>query len=239
MSEWEDIKARLSVGFMGHVSDGSCKAEKPCMGCDIRAALEEIEQGRKARVALQEALGSHNVENPWLGICAAVALLQMGRNKLAEANRNAEAERSATWARLDKAEAEVERLRGLLARCEPVFEQMDYIAGIVERGEGKPITGDETVPQAVLRYVKGLEAELARLREALESIIKVQSDQTIWPAYSNEKGRRMDSAIDRARAALRRGGKPKAHADDCPCVMCDPMQVRLDQQLRALRGGGK
>ena len=52
-----------------------------------------------------------------------------------------------------------------------------------------------------------LNTEVARLREALESIIKVQDDQTIWPAYSNEKGKRMGAAIENARAAMRGGGK--------------------------------
>ena len=45
--DWSDeVAARLSVGFTGHVPGGSCEAEQPCLGCDIRAALAEIERAR-------------------------------------------------------------------------------------------------------------------------------------------------------------------------------------------------
>lgn len=164
MSDWTDeVRDRLLApstvsGTWGAPEDGPWCVKREA---DIRAALEEIEQGRKARVALQEALGSHNVGNPWLGICAAVALLQMGRKdaeaKLAEAERNAEAERSAKWARLDKAEAEVQRLRAVLER---VLTE----AGIQTHKHGCPnrlihkAQWDEHKPCA------GCEAEYALLR---------------------------------------------------------------------------
>lgn len=83
---------------------------------------------------------------------------------------------------------------------------------------------------------EGLEAE-EKVRaevERLEGLIVALSE--------DERGLvtgEVHAEADRIRAALRGGGESKAHADDCPCVMCDPMQVRLDQQLRALRGGGE
>ena len=62
---------------------------------------------------------------------------------------------------LKAAEAERDALR---AWQQETTAQMLYIAGIVERGEGKPIPDDERVPQAILRYVKALEAERDALR---------------------------------------------------------------------------
>ena len=43
----------------------------------IAAANERIARSDEALKALQEATSSNNTENPWLGVCASVALLQM------------------------------------------------------------------------------------------------------------------------------------------------------------------
>ncbi len=58
----------------------------------------------------------------------------------------------------------------LLERCAEVNDQMAYIAGIVERGEGKPIDGNDTIPQAVLRYIKTLEAKLAEAQQTIREV---------------------------------------------------------------------
>lgn len=48
---------------------------------DIRTVLDALKRGQQALAALQKATKSNNTENPWLGVCAPVALLQMDREK--------------------------------------------------------------------------------------------------------------------------------------------------------------
>lgn len=50
-----------------------------------------------------------------------------------------------------------------------LIETVKYLQGIAERGEGRVISADETVEAFVLGYVKNLEAENQRLREALKA----------------------------------------------------------------------
>ena len=87
MTNWEKAKARLSVGFMGHVPGGSCEAEKPCLGCDIRSALEEVEDARSYAAEIAQGVSHYPHE---------------------------EAE-PCVRCRAEKAEAEVERLREALS----------------------------------------------------------------------------------------------------------------------------
>lgn len=63
----------------------------------------------------------------------------------------------------------------------------------------------------------------------LEELILRGWDEGDATAYAD-----LIAETNRIRAAKERG-LPKAHESDCPCVMCDPMQVRLSQQLRAQR----
>jgi hypothetical protein len=75
--------------------------------------------------------------------------------------------------RVELLEAERDTLR---AWQQETTAQMLYIAGIVERGEGKPIPDDERVPQAILRYVKALEAERDALRRRVVEVERAAAE---------------------------------------------------------------
>jgi len=99
----------------------------------------------------------------------------------------------------------------LLRDCAEVNQQMTYIAGIVERGEGKPIAEDETVPAAVLRYVKTLEAWRERA-ERLERLI------VSWAEEDPDCSGPTDALeAEAARITLRSSApEPQAHDWSCP-----------------------
>lgn len=64
-------------------------------------------------------------------------------------------------------------------------QALSYIQGIVERGEGRKLAGDEPLEPAILNFVKRLESDLARLRaenEALREVVEYYADSTNFEA---------------------------------------------------------
>jgi len=123
------------------------------------------EQEQTPRETLERFAAMH-------GKCCHIGGVPIGpaiRAVLAEACR-AEKFWGAAQERAEKLEAERAALRELLRRCDAVNSQMTYIAGIVERGKGKPISDEETIPAAVLRYVMGLEAAILALTGEVERL---------------------------------------------------------------------
>ncbi len=73
------------------------------------------------------------------------------------------------WVELQEVNDVVARIRADATRLSfevlGMCQEMKYLAGIVERGTGEPVTGDVPIVQAVLGYVMYLENEIADAQE--------------------------------------------------------------------------
>ena len=160
--------------------------------------MAELENWRSIPAVMREN-GFPKIGDTPIAVTASIALLQEKLAELEEVVAGELAYRHTVEAQVVELSAQANQLereagaaqdenQRLRAKLDDWASQRDY----VERAEAA-------------------EAEVERLREALENIIEVQDDQTMWPAYSNESrkrmGKRMGMAIEKARAVLRGGGE--------------------------------